>query len=218
MSLHSSIRRIVQSHAVRKDSPENEEPPASTLAAQIVDDLTRNEIQPKHQDREKFRRLLREILDTDDDSEETGRVIEINPKINSRLIYVVVRVGLEASFNGDPFENQDDLNKQAVESLAVVELTLQRCPAVLFSVLGQCGIDLQFAGPFYLWLVPRLFIILGRTHDQDLLLGVYKVLKLILMVEEEGNIRQVQQNLVLKYFQGCVKGLWEQEFKSMKSL
>lgn len=199
--------RLAQDQNATREAINNGEPPASTLAAQIVDDLTRGKPNPKHQDQVRFRSLLREILDTNnEDGDEIVQGIETNTDVNCRLIYVVIRAGLEASFNGDPFEKQDELNKQALESLSVVELTLRRCPNVLFTVLERGETDLQLDGPLYLWLVPRLFMILGRNEDREVRLGVLRVLQTTLLVGRKGHPKQLKFQLVLKYIQGCVKG------------
>lgn len=199
--------RLAQGQNAAKETINNGEPPASTLAAQIVDDLTRGKNHPKHQDQERFRSLLREILDTNnEDGDVITQGIEKNTNVNCRLIYVVIRAGLEASFNGDPFEKQDELNKQAVESLSVVQLTLRRCPEVLFTVLERGETDLQLDGPLYLWLVPRLFTILGHNEDREVRLGVLRVLQTTLLVGRKGHLKQIKFQLVLKYIQGCVKG------------
>lgn len=199
--------RLAQGQNAVKETINNREPPASTLAAQIVDDLTRGKSHPKYQDQERFRSLLREILDTNnEDGDEITQAIETSTNVNCRLIYVVTRAGLEASFSGDSFEKQDELNKQALESLSVVELTLRRCPEVLFTVLERGETDLQLDGPLYLWLVPRLFTVLGCNEDREVRLGVLRVLRTTLLVGRKGHPEQIKLQLVLKYIQGCVKG------------
>lgn len=192
---------------VPEKARQNGDFPASTIAAQIVDDhLTRGRIHPKHQDREKFRRLLREILYSDENTDEVTRVIETDNNVNCRLIYVVVRAGLEPALNEDPFEKKDELIKQALESLSVVELTLQRSPDVLFSVLEGRESDPQLDGPLFLWLVPRLSIMLGRTKDKEIHEGILRVLKTTLVMERKCR-PQLKPQLVLKYIQGCIKDL-----------
>lgn len=199
--------RLAQGQNAAKETINIGEPPASTLAAQIVDDLTRGKSDPKHQDQEKFRSLLREILDTNnEDGDENTQGIERNTNVNCRLIYVVIRAGLEASFNGNPFQKQDILNTQALESLSVVELTLRRCPEVLFTVLEQGETDIQLDGPLFLWLVPRLFAILGRNETIEARIAVLRVLQTTLLVGRKGHPKQTKFQLVLKYIQGCIKG------------
>ena len=204
--MQSSARRLAQGLNVPNETLRNGDSPASTLAAQIVDNLARAKNHPKHQDQERFRKLLREILDTDEDGDEATRVTETNTSVNCRLIYVVIRAGLEVSFNQDPFVKQDGWIKQALESLSVVGLTLRRCPGVLFSILEGCETDLQFESPLYLWLVPRLFIILVRIENKEVRVGVLQVLRKVLIVEKRDHLNNLKLQSVLKYVQGCVNG------------
>lgn len=204
--MQPSARRLAQGLTIPNETLRNGDSPASTLAAQIVDNLARAKNHPKHQDQGQFRKLLREILDTDEDGDEATRATETNISVNCRLIYVVIRAGLEASFNQDPFVKQDGWIKQALESLSVVELTLRRCPGVLFSILKGCETDLQLESPLYLWLLPRLFIILIRIDNKEVRLGVLQVFRTVLMVEKRDHFNHLKLQSVLKYVQGCING------------
>lgn len=198
----SGARRTAQGYAgpaILRQNGGN--PPASTVAAQIVENLTQGQYPARQPDKEEFQRLLQEILNPDDDGDEIAESIETNVDVNCRLIYVVVRAGLEPLSNQESFEEHDDLHKQAIASLSVVELTVRRSPGVLFSTIHGP----QQVGPLYLWLLPRLFIILGSTKDKDIRRCVCEAIKTGL-VAERANFRQNKFLLVQKYLQGCIKG------------
>lgn len=178
-----------------------ENPPASTVAAQIVENLTQGQYPARQPDKEEFQRLLHEILNPDDDGDDVAESVETNVDINCRLIYVVVRAGLDSLSNQDAFEDQDEIQKQAVASLSVVELTVRRSPEVLLSTLHGP----QQVGSLYLWLVPRLFIILGSTENKLIRRRICEVFKTTLMAEK-ASFRQNNFLLVHKYLQGCIKG------------
>lgn len=204
--MQTSARRLAQGLAIPTEIVQNGDSPASTLAAQLVDNLARAKIHPKHQDQEKFRKLLREILDTEGDVDEATRVTESNISVNCRLIYVVIRAGLEASFDQDPFVRQGDWVKQALESLLVVGLTLRRCPQVFFSTLEGCETDLQLDCPLFIWLVPRLLLILVRNEEKNVRQGVLQVFKTILTVEQRDHFNHLKLQSVQKYIRGFVNG------------
>lgn len=184
----------------------NDDLAASTFAAQIVDNLSSGKFSSKNEDREKFRKLLQEILHTDDDGDEITEAVEKNVDVNHRLIYVVVRAGLESLLNEDPFIDRDELKKQAVESLSVVELTVRRSPEVLFSVLQRPETDLQITGPLYLWLIPKLFIVLVRIEDDDVRQKILQVIQTAIVSESKAWLHQYKFSLTLTYIQGCIKG------------
>lgn len=201
-----SVRRLTHGHATIKISRQYRNPPASTLASQIIENLTQTTINSKSQNRQIFRRLLQEILHSEDDGDNVVETAETNVNVNYRLIYVVVRAGLESLFDDEVAKDQDETQKQAVASLSVVDLTLRRCPAVLFLIFQSHETDLQFNGPLYLWLVPKLFLIIGRTKDIDLRSGSLRVLKTMLQIEKKANLKQCKFRLIFKYLQGCIDG------------
>lgn len=205
MPLNKRMLAQAQYHTNTSDTLLSGDFPTSTVA-QIVDSLSQRKINPNHEDREKLQRLLQEILHTDDEREEAVETIETRVDINHRLIYVVVRVGLESLLSDDPFSDTNELKKQVNESLSVVELTLQRSPEVLFSVIQGHGINLPHSGPLYLWLIPRLFTLLTQIEDRDIFLRTLQVLQTALGVERKPSLQQGRFQVILRYTQGCIKG------------
>lgn len=204
--MHSGARKSAQIYAGSVTSRHNgENPPASTVAAQIVENLTQGNYPARQPDKDKLQRLLQEILNPDDDGDDGSDKIETNIDVNCRLIYVVVRAGLESLSNKDNFENPDELHKQAIASLSVVELTVRRSPGVLFSTLHGQESYPQQVGPLYLWLIPRLFIIIGSTEDNDVRRCICEVLKTAMMAEK-ANFKRSKFQHIQKYLQGCIKG------------
>lgn len=198
----SGALRTAQGHAETAISRQNGgNPPAPTFAAQIVETFTQAQYPARQPDKEEFQRLLQEILNPEDDGDDFAESIETNVDVNCRLIYVVVRAGLEPFLNRDSSRNQDEFHKQAIASLSVVELTVRRSPGVLFSAFHSPN----HLVPLYLWLLPRLFIILGSTKDEDTRRCVFEALKTAILAEK-ASYRQNKFLLVQKYLQGCVKG------------
>lgn len=198
----SGARKIAPGHTGSSAFRQNgANPPASTVAAQIVENLTQGQYPARQPDKEEFQRLLQEILNPDDDGDDIAESIETNVDVNCRLIYVVVRAGLESLSNPDGFEDLDEIHKQAIASLAVVQLTVRRSPEVLLSTLHGP----QQVGSLYLWLVPRLFILLGSTEDYDIRRRICETVKTTLTAGK-ASFKQNKFLLIQKYLQGCIKG------------
>lgn len=198
----SSARQIAQGYTGSAAFRQNGgNPPASTLAAQIVENLTQGQYPARQPDKEEFKRLLQEILNPDDDGDDVAESIETNVDVSCRLIYVVVRAGLDSLSNQDAFEDEAELQKQAVASLSVVELTVRRSPEVLLSTLHGS----QQVGSLYLWLVPKLFIVIGSTEDKDIHRRICELFKTILSAGK-ASFKQNKFLVVRKYLQGCIKG------------
>lgn len=125
-------------------------PPPSTLAAQLVRnhvDTARGVNQPDAT--VTFRQLLQEILNK-------TSVPETDVDVNRKLINVVVEAGLDVLFHNDPFAQWDFLIPQAVDSLAVIQSTIQRQPDILFH---NAPSDAHQHPHLLLWLFPKLLML-----------------------------------------------------------
>lgn len=133
-----------------------EAPPASTLAAQIVQNQTTTRASQQSGEKATFPELLHEILHNPSATPET------DIGVNVQLISVVVEAGLSILSRDDPFAQLDLLIPQATDSLAVVEATIVRQPEVLFAPIGQSG------PPLIVWLLARLLPLCGRSKCDQL--------------------------------------------------
>ena len=185
---------------------QTDDPPPSTLAAQIVDSLTKRKTHSKHRDQESFQQLLREILDAGDEQNGHSESIETNVEVNHKIIYVVVRSGIEVLFNDDPFNKRDDLSKQSLSSLAVIGLTIRRSPEVLFFKPKAQEFDPKLGGPLFLWLVSILLNVLAREENRDIQAATVQLLQTILKLERKTHFRGIKPQTILQFIQGCIKG------------
>jgi len=180
------------------------EPPVSTLAAQLVDNLTRGTQQSKHQDREDFEQLLR-IFETDGQEERYVDDPEAREE-SIKLIDVVVKAGLNILFGENPFENRSFLLRQALRSLAVIELTIRRNFELLHTATGRDEADRKFHGPLYLWLLPKLLAIVLYETDEKFCFAVLRTISLLL---PERKMRSKLPTLhpIKLYMQGLIRGI-----------
>lgn len=184
----------------------NGEAPASTLAAQLVNNLTRGTQQSKHQDREDFEQLLR-IFESDSQEERHPDDAESREE-HVKLIDVVVKAGLDVLSDENPFENRDLLVKQALRSIAVIEATVRRNAALLHAPIGESQPDQDPRGPLYLWLIPRILRVIlhgssDRTHE-----AVSRSLALILSLEKKIRLKLPRISPIRQYVKNCIYGMW----------
>ncbi|CAK3819966.1 kinase rad3 [Lecanosticta acicola] len=111
----------------------NGDAPPSTLAAQLVQQQSRQDASQHLGGVATFQELLHEILHNDSAVQET----DVN--VNVQLISVVTQMGLEPITKDNPFSNWDVLIPQAVNSIAVIEKTIVRQPDVLLAQAAQDG-------------------------------------------------------------------------------
>ena len=183
----------------------NGEPPPSTFAAQIVDNLESTKNQPfRASSTAHLRELLRRVLDADRAGGSADGTFEEGLEVNHKLICVVVRACLlSPTTNADPFEKQKDVHDQAYDCLAVIEVTIRRCPDVLFALVRCTESYFGPEGPLFLWLIPHLLNLLGDPRgDDELRAGIKKVIRTALF----ANGRTTSFLPVLRFIQGCLDG------------
>lgn len=192
--------------AVPDQLSHNAEPPQSTLAAQLVSHFTDGKKHPRNQDEETFRQLLHEILGTG-----SGQIVRADPlekdsDVDCKLIYVIVKAGLEKVALNDPFDGKTELSRQATDSLTVINSTIKRNPEVLFVAPQFQGLDPWPIGPLYLWVVPKLLALIGCLQDNAAINGVPHLFTTFLVTERRTHVRRGILHPVLRYVKGCIDG------------
>lgn len=192
--------------AVLNQLPQNAELPQSTLAAQLVSHFTDGKKHPKKQDEETFSQLLREILGTGNAQVVRTEPLETDNDVDWKLIYVIVKAGLEDITSKDPFDGKPELSRQVTDSLAAINLTIKKNPEVLFVAPQSQEIDPRPIGPLYLWLVPKLLALTGCLQDSVAIEGIRRVLTTFLVSERKTHVRKMNLHPVLRYVKGCIDG------------
>lgn len=131
-------------------------PPPSTLAAQIVQNQTRQAGHPSDGEPNVFTQLLHELLNNPAAAQES------DVQVNAQLISVVAEAGLAPLIQDNPFVQLDALLSRAVDSLAVIEATIRRQPEVLFAQASEDGPQLLLS------LLARLTAVCGRKGCHEL--------------------------------------------------
>ena len=199
--------RSGQSRSAHAERLTNGDPPPSTYAAQIVDNLTSARRRSSSSNNEAhLRQLLQMILDADRNGEALPGATETSIEVNYRLIYTIVRAGLEVLSPSSPFENYTDVQVQACNTLAVVNLTVRRSPEVLFCTSEINDPITRLGGPLFLWLVPHLINLLRYDIYKEIMEEAEKVLHTALSVQTRTSTLRTRLHPVLKYLQGCTTG------------
>lgn len=173
-------------------------PPASTLAAQIVQNQTRQAASQQQQripgPAPSFHDLLQEILHNQAAAQETD--ITVNAQLVSVLIQGCL-LPLATAENQNPFVDGNELLEQAVNSIAVIGITVKRQPDVLLTQLSQ-------GGPLLLLeLLVALITLCGRPKCdiKGLLSSAISAL--------QSSIHLWQQARTLEeVIRECVDGMW----------
>ena len=179
--------------------------PHSTLAAQIADNLAAGDHQSRHQDRESFPLLLREILDAGGESHPLGSKYENSPAVACKLIYVIVKVGLEAFSPPHSVDQNNGRMDQLLRSLQAIHLTISKTPDVLFHVWNEAK-NVGPNYPLFAWLTPRIAVLLRPEDSGALNKQALGILETILLTRRRSRIRGANSILISRYIYGCIKG------------
>ncbi|KAH8588648.1 protein kinase-like protein rad3 [Bisporella sp. PMI_857] len=140
------------------------EPPQSTMAAQLINNLSTATKPSRQRDHDELKLLMAEVSDTENSGAEFEND-EARLEHREKLLYLLTRTVLEKLTSDDPFMDITKLVMQASDALDVFITIIKESPAVLAHSLGRSTI-LQNRGhePLWLWLFPRVLALLGRKN------------------------------------------------------
>ncbi|KAI1105988.1 phosphatidyl inositol 3-kinase [Jackrogersella minutella] len=145
----------------------NNGPPPSTLAAQLVENIsasTRSSRPDETAELKKFFAIIEDVKN----QPEILKTSKERMEHNHMLIYVYTRVVLEALRWDDPFADRVQLRADALRAVNFLKITIRETPEVL-SAKSELG-SFLFKGtePLWLWIFPKVLKMLGSSHCADL--------------------------------------------------
>jgi serine/threonine-protein kinase ATR len=195
----------MQSHAAAAafggdDLMDQNLPPPSTLAAQLV----RNHAEstrgvPQQDAAATFRQLLQEILNN-------TSAPETDIQVNHKLIKVVLEAGLEVLFHQDPFPQWDLLLSQAIDSLAVIQSTIQRQPDILF--MGGSQPPSPQHPHLLLWLIPKLLTMSKHPNADQLQSSLASLFSSMILTLSRSLYLWPHANALLQLLRDCVTDIF----------
>jgi serine/threonine-protein kinase ATR len=144
------------------------DPPPSTMAAQLINNLSTTSRPSRQVEQDDLQRLMTEVAELENNAAELSN-IDVKLEHKHKLIYVFARAVLERLSNDDPFMNAQQLASQASEALDIFMSAIKELPGVLNFTLKP-GESLQGRGvePLWMWLFPRVLPLLGRRECETL--------------------------------------------------
>ncbi|KAF2828831.1 hypothetical protein CC86DRAFT_319926 [Ophiobolus disseminans] len=133
-------------------------PPPSTIAAQIVQNAANLYTREDAAAKVSFGELVKEFLQHPSTDEPDPQLVA--------LVCVIAEAGLEGLFKDDPFA-QDQQRQQGIDSIAALNLIIQKKPHLLLSAKDA---DEQASPqpPLFIWLFPKLVGLMTHVTLQPL--------------------------------------------------
>ncbi|KHO10999.1 hypothetical protein MAA_11390 [Metarhizium robertsii ARSEF 23] len=186
-----------------------EGPPPSTLAAQLVENISTSTKSSRSDESNELKELFATIQLVKDHPEllksQADRV-----EHNHMLIYVYCRVALEGIKLDDPFVNRAHAHAEALKAINFLRFTIKETPSVLAHTHASKTLLYRGTEPLWVWLLPHLLRLLGHALFQELEGSLEGFLQyLLLLVSRTNELWSHGPELVL-YLRACVSSTIDQ--------
>ncbi|PHH65261.1 hypothetical protein CDD81_3120 [Ophiocordyceps australis] len=180
--------------------------PPSTLAAQLVENISTSASSARSDENHELQGLFA-LIQGVKDNPETLRIPEERIRHNHMLIYVYCRVALEAIRLDDPFMNRASVNAELLKAINFLRFTVKETPNVL-RVTGQnCDFMHRGSEPLWMWLLPHVLRFLGHAEFLELQEAIQGFLcYLVLVVARNDSLWGLSDSLFL-YIRACMAGI-----------
>ncbi|KAI0857809.1 phosphatidylinositol 3 [Xylaria cubensis] len=142
-------------------------PPPSTLAAQLVENISTSTRFSRPDETAELQRLFAAIEKV---KNEPSLLSSYQDRIehNHMLIYVYARVVLEGLKWDEPFANMSQLRADAMRAINFLKITVNETPEVLLFTAGNGAFLFRGPEPLWIWIFPKVLKMLGNGLCADL--------------------------------------------------
>lgn len=186
-----------------------QDPPPSTLAANLVSNLS-NAKGPRNDEEEDFQRLLLELSENKDtgmdgDSERDEDQVEHNHK----LIYALAKAVLAPLLKDTSFGNVELQLQQASEAIDILITTINDTPPVLAHIAGpHAKLQTGSQVPLWLWLFPQVLPLLGASSCENIQEKIQELITLCFSVSSKSRELWGLHTTFFQYFKHCSESLF----------
>ena len=178
--------------------------PQSTLAAQLLHRLEGDQRGSSHQ-RATFRQLLQEVLDVH--KEPSGSAVSVNSDVtNYKLVFVIVKAGLDPLIAEDSLSHHDEGIEQALDSIKAISITLSQTPGLLATAIEDDTQNDVSNAPMLFWLLPKLVLLMCSSKVESVRVACENCLLDVLAMETKMQPKGYRSQASLRLLQGCVNG------------
>ena len=177
--------------------------PPSTIAAQLINNLSPLNKPSRQSEQEDLKKLMDEVSNQEASICEFPNE-EAKLEHKHKLIYVFARAVLERLTGGDPFLDVQKMIPQASDALEVFIATIKEIPIVLTYCVTP-GSELLVRGqvPLWFWLFPRVLALLGRRECGALTEKIKDFFSVCFQVVAQSPMLWNQSSFFFCYFKDC---------------
>ncbi|KAK8074965.1 Protein kinase rad3 [Apiospora hydei] len=164
----------------------NNGPPPSTLAAQLVENISASTRSSRPDETAELKKLFG-VVEEVKNNPETLESHQDRIEHNHMLIYVFARVVLEGLRWDDPFADREHLHSEALRAISFLKVTVRETPEVL--IFSSPAAPFMFRGsePLWLWILPRVLKMLGHSQCLSLTTAIETLFQdLFIVIGQNG--------------------------------
>ncbi|PMB68395.1 hypothetical protein BM221_004972 [Beauveria bassiana] len=181
-------------------------PPPSTLAAQLVENISASSRSARSDDNAELKGLFA-VIQRFKDQPELLRTPAQRTEHNHMLVYVYCRVVLDAVRLDDPLLNWPHVRTEALKALTFLRFTINETPAVLCYASATHGLLFRGAEPLWVWLLPRWLRMLGHPECEELESAIEGFLQYLLLTVARVSKLWPMTGPLTVYYRGCLTEL-----------
>ncbi|RYO96297.1 hypothetical protein DL763_003270 [Monosporascus cannonballus] len=143
------------------------QPPPSTLAAQLVENISASTRSSRPDETAELSKLIG-IIERVKDEPDNLKTQEERVGHNHMLIYVYARVTLEGLRWDDPFADTVHLRSEALGAINFLKVAVAETPEVLLATSDPGRFLFRGKEPLWIWIFPKVLKMLGYNSSVDL--------------------------------------------------
>jgi len=188
------------------NGPVDNGPPRSTLAAQLVENISPTAKATRPDETDELKRLF-SIIEKVKNEPDLLQTPEEQVEHNHMLIYVYARVVLESLKWDDPFADQAALQADALKAINFIKVTVKETPDVLEYTTDGTSFLIRGTEPLWLWILPKVLRMLGHAKWPALSPVIEDFCRFLLLPQNPNRTIRTVATPVIRYFQGVVGGM-----------
>ncbi len=182
-------------------------PPPSTLAAQLVENISASSRSARSDDNAELKGLFA-VIQRVKDQPALLRTPAQRTEHNHMLVYVYCRVVLDAIRLDDPLLNQPHVRAEALKALNFLRFTINETPAVLCYASATHGLLFRGAEPLWVWLLPQWLRMLGHPRCAELEGAIEGFLQYLLLTVARISKLWPMIGPLTVFYRGCLTGTY----------
>ncbi|KAK3987423.1 hypothetical protein QBC44DRAFT_351810 [Cladorrhinum sp. PSN332] len=216
---YSDLRNFSVKWAVEKLLASEGGPPPSTLAAELVEDISGSGSSrlPNSDENAELKRLSAIIEKVKNDSTFL-QTEEERVEHNHLLVYVSGALFLKGLIpnDDDPFADHEKLRARALQVINFLHATIKETPIILTRATDGNTFLLMGCEPLWLWIIPKILNLLGHRRYLPISGAIEGLCHYIVaLAEKHGDLWDLGPSL-MRYFQASLLAILD-KFKSTKS-